>query len=87
MQTPSPDYSSMLVFAPHALPDIFQTLIIDYPPSLRNSEPANVLYMLARFACLNCDNEWLEDLIVGATDAIEDTFFVSVWFILSVHFM
>ncbi|KAJ3549652.1 hypothetical protein NM688_g5158 [Phlebia brevispora] len=73
--TPSPDYTSMLVFAPHALPDIFQSLIIDYPQSLRNAEPANVLYMLARFACLNCDNDWLEDLVVGATDAIEDTFF------------
>lgn len=75
----------MLVFAPHALPDIFQSLIIDYPPSLRNSEPANVLYMLARFACLNCDHDWLEDLVVGATDAIEDTFFVSVQF-MAVHF-
>lgn len=67
----------MLVFAPHSLPDIFQSLIIDFRPSLRNAEPANALYMLARFACLNCDVNWLEDLIIGATDAIEDTFFVS----------
>ena len=43
---------------------------------MRNSEPANVLYMLARFACLTCDSTWLEDLIIGATDAIEETFFV-----------
>ncbi|PSR75867.1 hypothetical protein PHLCEN_2v8781 [Hermanssonia centrifuga] len=73
--TPSPDYTSMLVFAPHSLPDIFQTLITDFQPTLRNAEPANALYMLARFACLNCDDNWLEDLIIGATDTIEETFF------------
>lgn len=77
VQTPPPDFTSMLVFAPHALPDIFQSLITDFKPSLRNAEPANALYMLARFACLNCDHNWLEDLIIGATDAIEETFFVS----------
>lgn len=32
--------------------------------------------MLARFALHACDHTWLEDLIVGATDAIEETFFV-----------
>ncbi|GJE85707.1 DIL domain-containing protein [Phanerochaete sordida] len=73
--TPSPDYTSMLVFAPHSLPDIFQTLIIDFKPRMKNAEPANALYMLSRFACLNCDDHWLEDLVIGATDAIEDTFF------------
>ncbi|KAH9947151.1 DIL domain-containing protein [Amylocystis lapponica] len=62
--TPPPDYTSMLVFAPYALPDIFQSLITDFKPSLRNAEPANALYMLARFACLTC-----------ATDTIEETFF------------
>jgi hypothetical protein len=67
----------MLVFTPHALPNIFQSLIIDFRPSIRNTEPANVLYMLARFACIYCGQDWLEDLIIGATDAIEDTFFVS----------
>ncbi len=79
-QTPSPDYTSMLVFAPHSLPDIFQTLITDFQPTLRNAEPANALYMLARFACLNCDDNWLEDLIIGATDTIEETFFVRRFF-------
>jgi hypothetical protein len=78
-KTPSPHYSSMLVFSPPALPDVFQTLIINFTPSMRNSEPANALYMLARFACLTCDSSWLEDLIIGATDAIEDTFFVSAF--------
>ncbi|KAA1468705.1 hypothetical protein DENSPDRAFT_485477 [Dentipellis sp. KUC8613] len=75
LYTPPPDYTSMLVFSPPALPDIFQSLITNFQPSLRNSEPANALYMLARFACLTCDNNWLEDLIIGATDAIEETFF------------
>ncbi|CAL1695236.1 unnamed protein product [Somion occarium] len=73
--TPPPDYTSMLVFSPDALPDIFQSLITDFRPSLRNCEPANALYMLARFAILNCDDNWVEDLIIGATDTIEDTFF------------
>lgn len=59
------------------LPNIFQTLITDFRPALRNAEPANALYMLTRFACLNCDDSWVEDLIIGATDAIEDVFFVS----------
>ena len=77
LQTPPPDYSSMLVFSRVSLPDIFQSLITDFRPSLRNAEPANALYMLARFACLNCDHNWVEDLIIGATDAIEDVFFVS----------
>lgn len=80
LQTPPPDFASMLVFSPMALPDIFQSLIIDFTPSLRNAEPANALYMLARFACLNCDHNWIEDLIISATDAIEDVFFVS-WFL------
>jgi hypothetical protein len=65
----------MLVFSPRTLPDIFRSLIIDFTPSMRNTEPANALYMLARFACLTCDSSWLEDLIIGATDAIEETFF------------
>ncbi|KAI9512817.1 DIL domain-containing protein [Russula earlei] len=68
-------YTSMLVFSPSALPQIFQSLIINFTPSMRNSEPATALYMLARFACLTCDSSWLEDLIIGATDAIEETFF------------
>lgn len=77
LQTPPPDFSSMLVFSPVSLPDIFQSLITDFRPALRNAEPANALYMLTRFACLNCDHNWIEDLIIGATDAIEDVFFVS----------
>ncbi|KAG7450605.1 uncharacterized protein BT62DRAFT_943511 [Guyanagaster necrorhizus] len=73
--TPPVDYSSMLVFSPVALPLIFDSLIINFQPSFRDSTPANTLYMLARFACLTCDHIWLEDLIIGATDCIEETFF------------
>jgi hypothetical protein len=79
-KTPSFQYTNMLVFSPPALPEIFQSLIINFTPSIRNPEPANVLYMLARFACLACDSSWLEDLIIDATDAIEETFFVRVSF-------
>ncbi|KAJ6509454.1 DIL domain-containing protein [Mycena vitilis] len=73
--TPPPDYSSMLVFSPPSLPQIFESLITNFQPSFRDSQPANTLYLLARFACLTCDHTWLEDLIIGATDAIEETFF------------
>ena len=75
-QTPISDYSSMLVFSPASLPHIFDSLITNFQPSFRTSTPANVLYLLARFACLTCDHAWLEELIIGATDAIEETFFV-----------
>ncbi|KAG1864289.1 DIL domain-containing protein [Suillus subalutaceus] len=43
--------------------------------SVRNSQPAITLYLMARFACLTCDQTWLEDLVLGATDAIEEKFF------------
>ncbi|KAH9846836.1 DIL domain-containing protein [Lenzites betulinus] len=75
LQTPPPDFSSMLVFSPMSLPDILESLIVTFPPALRNTEPANALYMLARFACLSCDHNWIEDLIIGATDTIEDVIF------------
>lgn len=78
LQTPPLDFTSMLVFSPPALPYIFHSLIKNFPPSLGNSEPANSLYLLSRFACLTCDHTWLEDLIMGATDAIEETFFVGL---------
>ncbi|KAF9076195.1 DIL domain-containing protein [Rhodocollybia butyracea] len=75
LYTPPPDYTNMLVFSPPSLPSIFDSLITNYPPSFRNSQPANLLYMLARFACLTCDHNWLEDFMLGATEAIEDNFF------------
>lgn len=68
----------MLVFSPASLPGILDSLITNFQPSMRNSTPANALYMLSRFACLTCDHTWLEELVMNATDAIEDTAFVSV---------
>ncbi|KIM48286.1 hypothetical protein M413DRAFT_62585 [Hebeloma cylindrosporum] len=73
--TPIPDYSAMLVFSPPLLSQIFESLITNYRPTFKDATPANTLYMLARFAALTCDHTWLEDLIIGATDAIEETFF------------
>ncbi|KAH8120285.1 DIL domain-containing protein [Phellopilus nigrolimitatus] len=73
--TPPLDYSSMLVFSPASLPGIFDSLITNFRPSTRNADPANALYMLARFACLTCDHTWLEELVMGATDVIEDAAF------------
>ncbi|TFL06741.1 DIL domain-containing protein [Pterulicium gracile] len=73
--TPKPDFSSMLVFSPPSLPEVFDSLITNFPLVLRDGQPANSLYLLARFACLTCDHTWLEDLVIGAADAIEDAFF------------
>ena len=68
----------MLAFAPSNLPQIFDSLITNYSPRLKDATPAKTLYMLARFAALTCDYTWLEDLLIGAADAIEDTFFVGL---------
>ena len=76
-QTPPADYASMLVFNPADLPQILDAIITNYPICLKDPTPANTLYMLARFACLTCDHTWLEDLIMGAADTIEEAFFVS----------
>ena len=66
----------MLVFSPPELPHIFQTIITDIRPSIRHSEPAKILYLHARFACVACDHNWLEDLVVGSMDKIEDVVMV-----------
>lgn len=51
-------------------------MVTNFRPCIRNADPANTLYMLTRFACLTCDETWLEDLIIRATDAIENAIFV-----------
>lgn len=66
----------MLVFSPASLPQLLESLVTNYPPSLKDATPANTLYMLTRFACLACDHIWLEELILSASDAIEEAFFV-----------
>jgi len=68
----------MLAWSPQELHNIFDTVITNFRATARNAEPANTLYLMARFACLMCDATWLEDLILGATDVIEEKFFVSV---------
>ncbi|PFH50797.1 hypothetical protein AMATHDRAFT_60449 [Amanita thiersii Skay4041] len=73
--TPIPDYTSMLVFSPPALPTIFDSLINNYQPTFHDTTPASTLYMLTRFACLTCDQEWLEELVDGATREIEELLF------------
>ncbi|TFK30350.1 hypothetical protein FA15DRAFT_662297 [Coprinopsis marcescibilis] len=73
--TPPADFGSMLVFSPSSLPQILDAVITNFPISLKNPTPAHTLYLLARFACLTCDHMWLEDLVIGATDAIEEAFF------------
>lgn len=76
--TPSLDFTSMLAWSPQDLHDIFEAIITNFRATARNTEPANALYLMARFAYLMCDSTWLEDLILGATDVIEEKFFVSV---------
>lgn len=71
----------MLVFSPTTLPQTLESLVTDYPPSLRDATPANSLYMLTRFACLACDHTWIEELIFSATDVIEEAFFVRTSFL------
>ncbi|KAK7059043.1 hypothetical protein VNI00_001667 [Paramarasmius palmivorus] len=78
LYTPSPSYTSMLVFSPGTLPDMLNSSIRNYTPTWRDATPANLLWMLARFACLTCDANWLEDFMLGATEAIEDVVFVGV---------
>lgn len=66
----------MLVFSPNTLASVLDSLTFSSPPGLKCSEPARALYLLARFACLTCDDTWLEDLMGGAVDRIERTVFV-----------
>ena len=46
------------------------------PGKLRDPSAAQALYMHCRFACIACDHNWLEDLIVGAMDRIEEVVMV-----------
>ncbi|KAF9244617.1 DIL domain-containing protein [Melanogaster broomeanus] len=73
--TPPSDFTSMLAWSPRDLDNIFHAVVTSSQMSARNAQPANALYLMARFACLTCDATWLEDLILGATDVIEERFF------------
>ncbi|KIJ45525.1 hypothetical protein M422DRAFT_67024 [Sphaerobolus stellatus SS14] len=69
--SPPLSFTNMLVFSPSTLSDILDSITYRATPTLRCSEPARSLYLLARFACLTCDDTWLEDLMGGAFDRIE----------------
>ncbi|GJJ09439.1 hypothetical protein Clacol_003661 [Clathrus columnatus] len=75
--TPSIDFTSMLVFSPGTLSTVLDSLTFNSHPGVRCSEPARALYLLARFACLTCDDTWLEDLMGGAVDRIERIIFAN----------
>ncbi|KAL7409133.1 hypothetical protein BDY24DRAFT_445156 [Mrakia frigida] len=70
-----PPYHTLLVFSLPNLPSLLDTLISDYPPNAHprswRSAPANCIYLFARFALYRCDEDWLEELIVGVVDRIE----------------
>lgn len=71
-----------LVFAPYQLPAIFDTIISRYRPICQPAHhrglPANTLYLYARFALSKCDDAWLEELIEGAVERIEQTVYAHV---------
>ncbi|KAF8527881.1 hypothetical protein BU17DRAFT_73568 [Hysterangium stoloniferum] len=69
--SPAPDFTNMLVFSPTNLSCTLDALIYNVRPTLRCAEPARAIYLLARFACLTCDDAWLEDLMSSAFDRIE----------------
>lgn len=73
--TPLLDFTSMLAWSPQQLQSVLDAIITNFRTSAQNAQPANTLYLMARFACLLCDATWLEDLILGATDVIEEKFF------------
>ncbi|WWC64820.1 uncharacterized protein I303_107434 [Kwoniella dejecticola CBS 10117] len=74
--------SNMLVFSLSHLPVTFDILISDYKPVCQpvqnRSLPANALYLYARFAQYKCDESWLEELIEGIVDRIEQGVYSNV---------
>jgi hypothetical protein len=72
---------TMLVFALTDLPATLDILITTYRPVCspldKRSLPANALYLHARFAFYRCDESWLEELLDGAVERIEQGVYVS----------
>lgn len=79
--TPTQNHESILVFSLSNLPQLLDSLIANVTPVLKplskRTAPANGLYYLARFAAVWCDHDWVEEVIVGAVDKIEETVHVS----------
>ncbi|KAG9051555.1 hypothetical protein FS837_004065 [Tulasnella sp. UAMH 9824] len=75
--TPTHNHESILVFSLSNLPQLLDSLIANVTPVLKplskRTAPANGLYYLARFAAVWCDHDWVEEVIVGAVDKIEET--------------
>jgi len=72
----------MLVFSINSLPALLDILISTYRPSCAPTDartlPANALFLHARFAHYRCDDTWLEDLLEGAVERIEQGVYVSI---------
>ena len=73
--------ADMLVFSLTSLPALLDILITTYRSSCnpldRRTVPANALFLHARFAFYRCDESWLEDLLEGAVERIEQGVYVS----------
>ncbi|KAG8984303.1 hypothetical protein FRB90_005414 [Tulasnella sp. 427] len=75
--TPTHEYDSIIVFSLSNLPQLLDSLILSATPVLKplskRAAPANGLYYLARFAAVWCDSDWVEEVVFGAVDKIEET--------------
>lgn len=75
-----PPYHSFLVFSLPTLPSLLDTLIASYAPHAHprawRAAPANAILLFARFALYRCDDEWLEELVVGVVDRVEKSVYV-----------
>lgn len=71
---------SMLVFSLSNLSTLFDIIISTYRPVCTPLEertlPANTLFLYARFAFYRCDQSWLEELLDGAVERIEQGVYV-----------
>lgn len=76
-----PPYHTFLVFSLPTLPSLLDTLISSYAPNAFprawRAAPANAIYLFARFALYRCDDDWLEELVVGVVDKVEKSVYVS----------
>jgi hypothetical protein len=84
-----PPYHTFLVFSLPTLPSLLDTLISSYAPNAFprawRAAPANAIYLFARFALYRCDDDWLEELVVGVVDKVEKSVYVSSQALSSPH--
>ncbi|KAK4688691.1 hypothetical protein P7C73_g1422, partial [Tremellales sp. Uapishka_1] len=73
---------STLAFSLSDLPAIFDIFISSYRPVAtpipKRTLPANSLFLYARFALYRCHESWLEELIEGAVEKIEQGIYSNV---------